>query len=267
MLRRRLRRAVGHWIRRAGGCVGASLERLESWPVGGVDWNERAVTLRFDAGARGEPYFEGAVVDPDFSAWPVVREQLDALGRIPLQEAKLLDFGCGNGVYHSVLASHDHTRDWRYTGADVNTALVDSCRARWPLARFEVADGEGRLPFDDAEFDVVLASGILLCVRDTAGLLAEFNRVCSGWALVSRVPVRKFAATGMYLQRVRHRWGREAHPIHIFNRGDLLREFESARFAVDWWDHGVECYDIPGEVEPVHHMLFLLRRKPGTDST
>jgi 2-polyprenyl-3-methyl-5-hydroxy-6-metoxy-1,4-benzoquinol methylase len=88
---------------------------------------------------------------------PVVRDNLAALTRINIPEVKLLDFGCGNGHYQSILSACSHTAKWDYTGADLRPDFVQWCRQTYPGIPFETVE-EGRpLPFADNEFDIVLA--------------------------------------------------------------------------------------------------------------
>ena len=94
-------------------------------------------------------------------------------------------------------------------------------------------------------------------------LLAEFRRVTRGWVLLSRLPARKFSASGIYLQTVWHRWGREEHPIHVFRRDELEAMIVRLGFAIESRDPGVECFMLPGELEPVPHVVYLLRKRKG----
>jgi SAM-dependent methyltransferase len=249
------------WIRRLVSGSAVEFQPLSAWPAlekGG--WEARGAAARLGVRTESLPPLEGFTDGPDVFVDPLVQEQLHALDRIPLARGRVLDFGCGSGIYRSILAKHTHTRDWYYHGADVSGPLIDSCRTKWPDSVFDVVAEEGPLPFQDKAYDVIFASGVLLCVKDPAALLLEFSRICAGgWVLLSRVPVRKFSPSRIYLQRIWHRWGRESHPVHIFNRDDLFTLIGQAGLHVEWSDHGVECYPLSGEPEPVHHMLFLLR--------
>jgi hypothetical protein len=81
--------------------------------------------------------------------------------------------------------------------------------------------------------------------------------------LLSRLPARKFSAAGIYLQTVWHRWGREEHPIHVFRRDELEAMIVRLRFEIEWRDHSVERFMLPGELEPVPHVVYLLRKGLG----
>jgi SAM-dependent methyltransferase len=249
------------WLRRLVTGTAVDFKPLSKWPVldkGG--WESRGATARLGLRTHGLPPMEGTANGWDIQTDPVVKEQLQALDHIPLERARVLDFGCGSANYRQILAAHPHTCGWQYHGADVNRSLMESCRLKWPDSVFDVVDDEGPLPYENDAFDVIIASGVLLCAKDPAALVEELHRICRGWVLISRVPVRKFSPSRIYLQRIWHRWGRESHPVHIFNRDELMALFGRAGFYVEWSDHGVECYSLAEESEPVHHMLFLLRR-------
>jgi len=110
-------------------------------------------------------------------AVPMVRDNLEALTRINISEGKLLDFGCGNGHYQSILAACPHTTQWCYTGVDLRPAFVQWCRQTYPGIQFETAEEGAPLPFTDNAFDVVLASGVLQYIEDPERTLVELHRV------------------------------------------------------------------------------------------
>jgi ubiquinone/menaquinone biosynthesis C-methylase UbiE len=95
---------------------------------------------------------------------PVVRDNLEVLSKIELEKPVLLDFGCGQGSYRTLLSSYPKTKEWDYVGAEVNPYLVELCRAAYPDTRFEVVNTN--LPFRDGEFDVTLASGTVQYIED-----------------------------------------------------------------------------------------------------
>jgi len=254
---------LARWARRTyqRSRCGFSVEysRLAAWrPPLQDGWQGPGAARRFQAGLEGAYYLEGVNL-ASFDHSLIARDQLEILARVGMHEAALLDLGCGNGVYRNILAAYPATSHWSYAGADVNEALVAACRRWHSGVRFETVTDGGRLPFLDGEFDVILASGVLQYAEDPSATMAELHRVTHGWVLVSRVPVRKHADSGIYLQRVWHRWGREEHPTHVFNRGKLEAMFTGAGFEIAWRDHGVECFPLPGEEEPAIHVLYLLR--------
>lgn len=101
---------------------------------------------------------------------------LDELGRLAPRGARILDFGCGGGEL--VAAGRDAGFD--FTGADVffgGTTARDKVSATGALGA-EVFDMPGgRLPFDDASFDIVCANQVFEHVDNLDLALREVRRV------------------------------------------------------------------------------------------
>jgi ubiquinone/menaquinone biosynthesis C-methylase UbiE len=92
----------------------------------------------------------------------------------------LLDIGCGLGAIDEILV-----RDYRAAsvlGIDVDPALLSTMRSRIEHAGMTdriqgLLVTAGRLPFDDASFDVVFSKDSLVQIPDKAGIFAEVLRV------------------------------------------------------------------------------------------
>ena len=240
--------------------------RLDRWVRGASNgWTSPDVAARFEAGTRGGHYLEILPFGPAMASAPAAQEVLELLARTGLEEAVLLDFGCGNGAYGALLAASEATGRWRYVGADVNRLCVESCRRRFPGDRFEVVPEDGPLPFAAASVDVILASGVVECVEDPNTLLEEFRRITRAWVLLCRLGVRPDTPPAMYWQTVRHAWGLEAHCFHVFNRTDLDAMIARAGFEIVW--HGVSPasgeWVAPDDPVPMRHFSYLLRRATG----
>lgn len=82
---------------------------------------------------------------------------------------RVLDVGCGNGVYLRALAE----RRVRATGCDLSPGMLDAAR---PAPRLVNADATA-LPFARDAFDVVLAPHMLYHVPDRRGAADELRRV------------------------------------------------------------------------------------------
>jgi SAM-dependent methyltransferase len=63
----------------------------------------------------------------------------------------LLDVGCGDGFWASLLAAHQ----LQVTGIDSSTGAIEIAKARYATPRFIQADAGGELPFAPGEFDIV----------------------------------------------------------------------------------------------------------------
>ena len=112
---------------------------------------------------------------------------------VPLEDARILDIGCGIGTYVRKLRElSEHAY-----GIDVDPARV----ARGVTAGLAVAVSE-RLPFVDGAFDVVLLNEVIEHVQDDAATLLEACRVVRpGGHIVIYAPNRlyPFETHGVYL--------------------------------------------------------------------
>ncbi len=86
--------------------------------------------------------------------------------RIVLSHKKMLDFGCGSGASTLIFLRCGATD---VTGVEVDGALLDIAESRlsdffqegYKLARIDHIDGNYRMPFSDAEFDIVWAQALI----------------------------------------------------------------------------------------------------------
>lgn len=84
--------------------------------------------------------------------------------------ARVLDVGCGNGLYLAAL----ERRGVEAVGCDLSIGMLDTARgAAGPLLNADVTN----LPLDSATFDVVLAPHMLYHVADRAAGAQELRRV------------------------------------------------------------------------------------------
>jgi ubiquinone/menaquinone biosynthesis C-methylase UbiE len=105
---------------------------------------------------------------------------LDAVGAKP--DIKALDLCCGQGNVAETLLR----RGCEVVGVDFSPAMLAFARGRAPNAAFIEADAQD-LPFDDAEFDVVVSNLGVCHVPDQPRALAQARRVLR--------PAGKFAMT------------------------------------------------------------------------
>jgi SAM-dependent methyltransferase len=91
----------------------------------------------------------------------------------PLAGTRLLDAGCGAGLFASLAAE----RGAEVHGLDAAPGLVEYARRRVPGAAEFVVGDIGALPFADHDFDVVVALNSLLYASDPPQALAELARV------------------------------------------------------------------------------------------
>jgi SAM-dependent methyltransferase len=94
--------------------------------------------------------------------------------------ARVLDVGCGPGLYLRALAQQHGVRA---VGVDLSTGMAREARIHAPAAAADAA----RLPFPDGGFDRVLAAHMLYHCPDVEATVAELRRVLrpDGVALVT----------------------------------------------------------------------------------
>jgi SAM-dependent methyltransferase len=88
-------------------------------------------------------------------------------------DERVLDVGCGNGLYLVALAERGHRGD--VVGVDLSGGMLTAAATR-SASSLSVADAQ-RLPFADDTFDCVLAMHMLYHVPDRDLALAEIRRV------------------------------------------------------------------------------------------
>ncbi|WP_375385111.1 class I SAM-dependent methyltransferase [uncultured Microbacterium sp.] len=87
---------------------------------------------------------------------------------------RVLDVGCGPGALTAELVSRVGAS--KVVGVDPSVSYATSARERFPGVRIEVASA-GALPFEDEEFDVVLAQLVVHFMADPVHDLREMARV------------------------------------------------------------------------------------------
>jgi SAM-dependent methyltransferase len=88
------------------------------------------------------------------------------------RDLKALDLCCGQGNVSQALLG----RGCRVVGVDFSPAMLAFARQRAPTATFVEADAQD-LPFDDAEFDLVVSNLGVCHIPDQPRALAEVRRV------------------------------------------------------------------------------------------
>ena len=107
-----------------------------------------------------------------------------------LEGLKLLDLGCGSGVYSVPFAAAGAT----VAGMDLSETMIELARKRASALtpgssiEFRTGDISERLPFPDETFDRVLTSTALHYLNDLSSLMKEVSRVLKrGGRLVASV--------------------------------------------------------------------------------
>ncbi|MGQ0799359.1 MAG: class I SAM-dependent methyltransferase [Pseudomarimonas sp.] len=98
------------------------------------------------------------------------------------RDKRVLDLGCGSGYGAARMATVAQS----VIGVDVAADAVAFARARHsaPNLKFELAEADARLPFDDESFDVVLSFQVIEHVVDEGAYLREARRVLRRGGLI-----------------------------------------------------------------------------------
>lgn len=128
--------------------------------------------MRFDDEARRRLEAIYLTADVTGHRQQVLRRLAPAAGE------RVLDVGCGPGLLSIELARAVGSGGL-VRGVDASPEMIEAATQRcagMPHAAFEVADAQ-KLPFGDAEFDVLVCTQVLEYVPDVERALAEFRRV------------------------------------------------------------------------------------------
>ena len=136
-------------------------------------WEESASAWIDTLGREGDPA-RRFVLDP------AILERVDLYGKV----GKFLDVGCGEGRFCRLLKA----KGWETVGIDPSPSLVGQAQRLQPDGDFRVAGAE-QLPFDDAEFDLVVAYMSLLDIQDVSAAIGEIERVLrpGGYLLIANL--------------------------------------------------------------------------------
>ncbi|WP_419786155.1 class I SAM-dependent methyltransferase [Pseudodesulfovibrio sp.] len=121
----------------------------------------------------------------------------------PRRGHKLLEIGCGTGLFLEVL----YQMGLDVTGLDASPAMVEAARQRLGQ-RAEIHQGNGELtPYADNEFDYVFLWSVLEFAENPEAMLAEAARVAEKGLLIGFLNKNSF----YYLMNVRKSSGNMSH--------------------------------------------------------
>lgn len=102
--------------------------------------------------------------------------------------SKILEAGCATGALTSHIAQSGH----RVTGVDYDSKMIHLAKAKNKHCDFAVADVLD-LPFEENQFDVVIATSLINIVSDKYRAINELSRTCKkGGVLSILVPSSDF---------------------------------------------------------------------------
>jgi ubiquinone/menaquinone biosynthesis C-methylase UbiE len=142
------------------------------------------------------------------------------------QKYKFLDCACASGYYFDAIRLLlDH--EVHYTGSDLAPSAIDIARARHPQIDWHVAS-IARLPFDDASFDIVMASGVLEHVPAWKDGIYELARVARQYVIMHRLPI---SPTGAFQDGKMEMYGIPT-VRHIFSFFEIIDMMKNKDFVL-----------------------------------
>lgn len=148
-----------------------------------------------------------------------------------------LDAGCGDGRYLAMLPAGSTTRR---VGVDISSRILETARSQCDAELYQ-ANLE-RLPFAEAEFDLVLCSQVIEHVVDASAAVGELARVLRpGGTLILSTDNRRNLVTkalnlprtaGTRVLRQRGRRGLIESPAHAYTQDELRELLGSSSFEI-----------------------------------
>jgi 2-polyprenyl-3-methyl-5-hydroxy-6-metoxy-1,4-benzoquinol methylase len=121
-----------------------------------------------------EHYWRHPEAEPEHGQLVEPRQRMlrKALSHLP-PGARVLDSGCGNGVFTGFLSQLGYDA----VGIDISGTAIGFARQHYPEMHFEVASLDDGLPFEHETFDAVWCTEVLEHLFDVQAALTEINRV------------------------------------------------------------------------------------------
>ncbi len=91
-------------------------------------------------------------------------------------EARVLDYGCGEGVLLASLSRQGNIHA-ESCGVDIAENAIRKASARFPELKFSCTSRNGTVPFPDESYDAIVASEVIEHIFDADGLFKEFRRL------------------------------------------------------------------------------------------
>lgn len=97
------------------------------------------------------------------------------VGRISLEEKRVIDIGCGTGRHWKEMLDQHPAR---LTGYDVSEGMLQQLRQRYPLAEAYQISRDTHLPqLEDGSCDIIISTLAIAHIRYMEQALGEWNRV------------------------------------------------------------------------------------------
>jgi 2-polyprenyl-6-hydroxyphenyl methylase/3-demethylubiquinone-9 3-methyltransferase len=173
---------------------------------------------------------------------------------------KVLDVGCGGGFLTEEIAKFGLDT----TGLDPSAPTLDSARRHAEMMdlRIEYLEGSGeRLPFGDAEFDIVFCCDVLEHVEDFRAVLKDVSRVLKPGGLFFFETINRTLLSFVVVIFLLQRWS--VTSIIPPNIHDWKRFIKPGVLSAVLAEYQIKTHDIRGILPGFNFVynIFLLRRK------
>ncbi len=198
-----------------------------------------------------------------------------------LSGKKVLDAGCGEGIFTKFTADHGAEA----TGIDGAREMVTKAKQNYPNLNFQIADLLQPLPFTNQVFDLVLASMVLMHLKNAETFVGECKRTLKpkGFFIFSVLhPCFNFPTMSLYKSFMDKLFFRKPSGLsYNYYQKDDSRRFESSlnqqlthyhRTLEDYSkllsDNGfvitkiVEPHELPAEFLKTHQKVEYVTRLP-----
>ena len=174
---------------------------------------------------------------------------------------KLLDVGCGSGIYSKVFKREDSIfKNIEYNGCDIDKEIIEVCKKINPEGNFFVSYADN-ISVDDNTYDIVFCSGTLHYTRlNWKKSVKEMTRVSKKDVALVRFPVTKYSETFFVHQSVKGINGGENHYFIVINRRELENYFAEIGLKIINRDYSLEEYNVEGVEEKIILVQYLLEK-------
>lgn len=174
---------------------------------------------------------------------------------------KLLDIGCGSGVYMKVFKREESPfKNIEYIGTEIDKKFTDLSKKYFPDGKF-ITTFADKINLEGNSIDFVFCSSTLhYTLEKWKKSLEEMVRVSKKYIAITRFPVTKYNSTFHVHQTVRGLNGIENHYFIVINRQELENYFKYLGMKILKRDYSSQEYNIDGVDEKIILIQYLLEK-------